>query len=57
MPAYDIAAYRQMSEKEEALYAGIMREFAQMQSWRATFAAHWEEVAELIDPPSRNTVY
>lgn len=57
MPAYDIAAYRQMSEKEEALYAGLMREFAQMQSWRATFAAHWEEVAELVDPPSRNTFY
>ena len=34
-----------------------MREFAQMQTWRSTFAAHWEEVSELIDPPSRNTFY
>ena len=26
-----------------------------MQLWRSTTAAQWEEVAELIDPPSRNT--
>lgn len=34
-----------------------LREFSQLQTWRATFAAQWEEAAELIDPNQRNTFY
>jgi hypothetical protein len=34
-----------------------LREFSEMQTWRATFAQHWEEVAELVLPTSRNTFY
>lgn len=34
-----------------------MQEFSQLQTMRATFAAHWEEVAELVRPTSRNTFY
>lgn len=32
-----------------------LQEFAQLQTYRHTFAAHWEEIAELILPTSRNT--
>lgn len=34
-----------------------MGEFTQLQTMRNTFAAHWEEVAELVLPTSRNTFY
>ena len=34
-----------------------LREFAEMQTWRNVFAQHWEEVAELVLPTSRNTFY
>jgi hypothetical protein len=34
-----------------------LREFTQLQTWRNVFAAHWEEVAELVLPTSRNTFY
>lgn len=34
-----------------------LREFANLQTWRNVFASHWEEVAELILPTSRNTFY
>jgi hypothetical protein len=34
-----------------------LREFAEMQAWRNVFAQHWEEVAELVLPTSRNTFY
>ena len=34
-----------------------LREFSEMQTWRAVFAQHWEEIAELVLPTSRNTFY
>ena len=44
-------------EYEERLVTEKMQEFSQLNLWRSTTAAHWEEIAELIDPPSRNTFY
>ncbi len=40
---------------EEEIVAECLQEFAQLQVYRHTFAAQWEEVAELILPTSRNT--
>lgn len=34
-----------------------LREWFQLQTWRNVFATHWEEVAELILPTSRNTFF
>lgn len=34
-----------------------LREFTQLQTYRNVFAQHWEEVAELILPTSRNTFF
>jgi hypothetical protein len=34
-----------------------MHEFAQLTTWRNTFAQQWEEVAELVLPTSRNTFF
>lgn len=33
------------------------QEFFQLQTYRAVFASHWEEVAELLIPTSRNTFF
>lgn len=44
-------------EREERIVAEAMHEFSQMQTWRATFASQWEEVAALVMPTSRNTFY
>ena len=46
-----------MSSYEMDVVAGIFKEFGQMSAWRSTFASHWEDVAELILPTSRNTFY
>lgn len=32
-------------------------EFSEMQTYRAVFAEQWDEVAQIVDPPSRNTFY
>lgn len=48
---------RVISDREAMIVAGIKREFSQKISERSTFAAHCEEVAELILPTSRNTFY
>lgn len=48
---------RVQTEYEEHIVAESLREFSQMQTWRNTFASHWEETAELILPTSRNTFY
>lgn len=48
---------REPTEAEVDQYTHIMREFAQYQLWRNTFAAQWEEVAELIHPGFRNTFF
>lgn len=44
-------------EYEERIVTEKLQEFSQLNLWRNTTAAHWEEIAELIDPPSRNTFY
>lgn len=45
------------SAYEEEVVTTRLQEFGQLNLWRNTTAAHWEEIAELIDPPSRNTFY
>lgn len=42
---------------EEKIVTETLQEFSQLNLWRNTTAAHWEEIAELIDPASRNTFY
>lgn len=44
-----------MGAYEDDALRDSLAEFSQLQTYRANFAAQWEEVAELIDPPSRNT--
>jgi len=46
---------RELTAYEQDIVEDSLREFAQMQTYRHTFAAHWEEVADLILPTSRNT--
>src|SRR5882757_2779219 len=53
----DIRPVRIPTREEEVLYEETMREFTELQQYRSTFAAQWEEVAELILPTSRNTFY
>lgn len=48
---------RIQTDREERIVAESKREFSQLQTMRATFATHWEEVAELVLPTSRNTFY
>jgi hypothetical protein len=48
---------RAVSEREQAIVTGILREFQQYQSRRSMFAQQWEEVSQLILPTSRNTFY
>lgn len=45
------------SDYEEEIVTRRLQEFGQLNLWRSTTAAHWEEIAELIDPASRNTFY
>lgn len=54
MPLYN-GTFREPTEREQMLCAEILRLFGQLQSQRATFEAHWEEVAELVLPEMRNT--
>lgn len=51
------AGYRQMSEYEERIVTETLQEFGQLQLYRNTHAAEWEEIAELIAPPDRNTFF
>jgi hypothetical protein len=46
-----------ISDREATIVTDILRDFAQKQTWRNTTAQHWEEVAELILPTSRNTFF
>lgn len=47
--------FQAQSARAEQIVFDIQREFAEMSLWRNTTALQWEEIAELIDPPSRNT--
>ena len=56
--AYDITGKPPaQSGYEEEIVTRCLEEFAQQNLWRNTTASHWEEIAELIDPASRNTFY
>jgi hypothetical protein len=46
-----------MTDADQALVFDTMQLFSQLQTWRNTFAAQWEEVASLILPTSRNTFF
>jgi hypothetical protein len=56
MPDYNLPlTSRTPTKREDEIVAESLQEFAQLQTYRHTFAAHWEEIAELILPTSRNT--
>jgi hypothetical protein len=56
VPTYNLPITARIPDKrEEEIVHDSLQEFAQLQTYRHTFAAHWEEVAELILPTSRNT--
>jgi hypothetical protein len=55
--SFDTYQQRLPSKREEEIVHESMREFAQLQSWRAVFAGHWNEVAQLILPTSSNTFF
>lgn len=46
-----------ISRRDEAIVFHTIRCFDQYRLMRDTFGSHWEEIAELIDPPSRNTFF
>lgn len=49
---------RVISQREQDMVRDILQEFSQMYTWRnAGFAAQWEEIAAMIDTPSRGTFY
>jgi hypothetical protein len=48
---------RQISDREQQIVSGIIREFGQYQSARSITAGHCEEVAQLILPTSKNTFF
>ena len=56
--SYDISGQDPaMDERSVEIVTTCLQEFSQQNLWRNTTAAHWEEIAELIDPASRNTFY
>ncbi len=55
LPDFSVRKRRMETPREQDILDDTFREFAQQQTWRATFATHWEEISELIDPPSKNT--
>ena len=54
---YNNGSPRIPTAHEEECVFETMHEFSQLQTWRNTFASHWEEVAELVLPTSRNTFF
>jgi Bacteriophage head to tail connecting protein len=48
---------RTISDRENQIVTGILREFAQVQTRRSMFAMQWEEIAALILPTSKNTFF
>jgi hypothetical protein len=53
----DVAAFRQISSREQEVVRTIFQEFSQYQIWRSNFASQWEECAEILLPTSRNTFF
>lgn len=52
-----MAAYQtiKQSDEHEKIVFPFLRDFSQRRQQRTTWEAHWEEIAEVIDPSSRNT--
>lgn len=48
---------RDMTPEETDCLQETMREFSELAIWRNVFAQHWEEVARLVLPTSRNTFF
>lgn len=46
-----------MVSAAEDIVKDSLAEFSELQTARAVYAAHCEEIAELVDPPSRNTFF
>lgn len=46
-----------MTDEDEEIFREAMQDFAQMQLWRNTFAAQWEEIAAIVLPNYVNTFY
>ena len=55
--AYNIGRDVAQTAREQEIVMDTLKEFSELQLYRNTFAAHWEEVAELILPTSRNTFF
>lgn len=53
----EIAPNAPISPRDQKIIQESIQEFSQLQNNRAVFGSHWEEVAELIDPPSRNSFF
>lgn len=53
--SFDNAPARALTPHEEAVVERVLREFAQLVTFRSTTATQWEEIAELIWPETRNT--
>lgn len=45
------------NSREEQICGESKAEFSQLQTYRAVFAEQWEEIAQIVDPPNRNTFY
>lgn len=56
-PAYTGYKQREQTEREQEIVSNCIKEFQQMQMWRNTFAAQWQEAAELIAPDFKNTFF
>src|SRR6185437_14063157 len=52
---YNLAEAREQTAREQEIVQISLREFAQLQLYRYTFGAQWEEAALLIWPDMRNT--
>lgn len=55
--AVNITADAGYGSYEEKIMRTSLAEFSQLQTYRAVFAEQWEEVAQIVDPPNRNTFY
>ena len=56
MNGMPLVAEKQDEEQKEAVEY-VERDFKEKQIWRNTTASQWEEVAEILDPNSRNTFF
>ncbi len=52
---YNTIGPRLPTAHEQEIIAESLREFSQLTMMRSTFGTQWDEVAQLIDPNSRNT--